>query len=178
MNILLQTVIIFRTVLLLHGDAAISGCRRLEFISRVSSIGQARFLNFPPFLVVIISVRPVDLRWFPYADICLLFVTFVQKGEETHLAMTDFDRTEKDITPMGGFAHYGSVNEDYLLLKGCVMGPKKRVITLRKSLLKQVRCWATRLLRKCSNTALLFACSWTPCKRGVHVLEGLLDLPR
>ncbi|GAQ92505.1 ribosomal protein L3 [Klebsormidium nitens] len=60
-----------------------------------------------------------------------------KKGEETHLAMTDFDRTEKDITPMGGFAHYGSVNEDYLLLKGCVMGPKKRVITLRKSLLRQ-----------------------------------------
>lgn len=53
--------------------------------------------------------------------------------------MTEFDRTEKDITPMGGFAHYGSVKEDYLLLKGCVMGPKKRVITLRKSLLKQVR---------------------------------------
>lgn len=73
----------------------------------------------------------------------------MQKGEETHLAMTDFDRTEKDITPMGGFAHYGSVNEDYLLLKGCVMGPKKRVITLRKSLLKQVRCWVTRLLRRC-----------------------------
>lgn len=78
-----------------------------------------------------------------------MFVAFVQKGEETHLAMTDFDRTEKDITPMGGFAHYGSVNEDYLLLKGCVMGPKKRVITLRKSLLKQVRCWVTRLLRRC-----------------------------
>lgn len=56
--------------------------------------------------------------------------------------MTDFDRTDKDITPMGGFAHYGSVNEDYLLLKGCVMGPKKRVITLRKSLLKQVRFMA------------------------------------
>jgi large subunit ribosomal protein L3e len=78
-----------------------------------------------------------------------LFVALVQKGEETHLAMTDFDRTEKDITPMGGFAHYGSVNEDYLLLKGCVMGPKKRVITLRKSLLKQVRRWVTRLLRRC-----------------------------
>ena len=30
---------------------------------------------------------------------------------------------------------YGEVNEDFLMLKGCVMGPKKRLITLRKSLL-------------------------------------------
>lgn len=46
-------------------------------------------------------------------------------------------RTEKDITPMGGFPHYGVVKEDYLLIKGCCVGPKKRVVTLRQSLLKQ-----------------------------------------
>jgi len=50
-------------------------------------------------------------------------------------AATDYDLTEKTITPMGGFPHYGEVNCDYLMLKGCIMGPKKRVITLRKSLL-------------------------------------------
>ena len=60
-----------------------------------------------------------------------------KKGEESHKASTDFDRTEKDITPMGGFAHYGIVNEDYLMIKGCVVGTKKRVITLRRSLYKQ-----------------------------------------
>jgi large subunit ribosomal protein L3e len=38
---------------------------------------------------------------------------------------------------MGGFAHYGIVKDDYIMLKGCVMGPKKRVITLRQSLYKQ-----------------------------------------
>jgi large subunit ribosomal protein L3e len=32
----------------------------------------------------------------------------------------------------GGFPHYGVVRNDYLMLKGCVMGPKKRIITLRK----------------------------------------------
>jgi large subunit ribosomal protein L3e len=48
---------------------------------------------------------------------------------------TKSDLTEKKITPMGGFPHYGVVNNDFLMLKGCVMGPKKRVITLRKSLL-------------------------------------------
>lgn len=46
-------------------------------------------------------------------------------------------RTEKDITPMGGFPHYGVVKEDYLLIKGCCVGPKKRVVTLRHSLLNQ-----------------------------------------
>jgi len=53
-------------------------------------------------------------------------------------AMTETDVTEKGITPLGGFAHYGMVNEDWVMLKGCVMGPKKRIITMRKSLLPQV----------------------------------------
>ncbi|XP_015795945.1 60S ribosomal protein L3 [Tetranychus urticae] len=50
-------------------------------------------------------------------------------------AATEYDTTNKTITPMGGFPHYGEVNCDYIMIKGCVMGPKKRVITLRKSLL-------------------------------------------
>merc|ERR1712046_331510 len=52
-------------------------------------------------------------------------------------ASTEFDLTVKGITPMGGFPHYGVVNEDYVMLKGAVTGVKKRVITLRKSLLTQ-----------------------------------------
>ncbi|NP_001311928.1 60S ribosomal protein L3-2-like [Nicotiana tabacum] len=58
-------------------------------------------------------------------------------GQESHSAITEFDRTEKDITPMGGFPHYGIVKEDFLLIKGCCVGPKKRVVTLRQSLLNQ-----------------------------------------
>jgi len=50
-------------------------------------------------------------------------------------AMTDFDLTDKAITPMGGFKHYGEVNCDFLMIKGCVVGPRKRIITLRKSLI-------------------------------------------
>lgn len=38
---------------------------------------------------------------------------------------------------MGGFPHYGIVKSDYLMIKGGCVGPKKRVITLRQSLLKQ-----------------------------------------
>jgi len=54
-------------------------------------------------------------------------------------ASTPTDLTPKAITPMGGFPHYGSVHEDYLMLKGCVMGPKKAPVTLRKSLLNSTK---------------------------------------
>ena len=40
-----------------------------------------------------------------------------KKGGDDHGAKTDFDPTEKDITPMGGFVGYGEVGEDYLLIK-------------------------------------------------------------
>jgi len=54
-------------------------------------------------------------------------------------AKTEFDLTEKKITPMGGFPHYGIVNEDYVMIKGSCPGVTKRVITLRKSLLPPVK---------------------------------------
>jgi len=57
--------------------------------------------------------------------------------EDPHNAMTDNDLTEKAITPLGGFPHYGEVNEDYVMIKGAVVGVKKRLITLRKSLVPQ-----------------------------------------
>merc|ERR1712168_909020 len=50
---------------------------------------------------------------------------------------TEVDVTDKSINPVGGFVHYGQVKSDFVMIKGGVMGPKKRAITLRKSLLKQ-----------------------------------------
>jgi len=58
--------------------------------------------------------------------------------EDPNSAVTTADLTEKGITPMGGFAHYGEVKEDWVMIKGTVCGPKKRLLTLRKSLLPQV----------------------------------------
>jgi len=49
-------------------------------------------------------------------------------------AKTDYDLSDKSINPMGGFPHYGVVKQDFLMVKGCTLGPKKRVLTLRKSL--------------------------------------------
>uniref|UniRef100_A0A673HC67 60S ribosomal protein L3 n=1 Tax=Sinocyclocheilus rhinocerous TaxID=307959 RepID=A0A673HC67_9TELE len=54
-----------------------------------------------------------------------------------HNASTEYDLSNKSINPLGGFVHYGEVTNDFLMLKGCVVGTKKRVLTLRKSLLVQ-----------------------------------------
>jgi len=58
------------------------------------------------------------------------------KGKTT--GSTDADLTEKTINPLGGFPHYGIVKNDFLLIKGCCVGPKKRPLILRKSLHAQV----------------------------------------
>lgn len=40
---------------------------------------------------------------------------------------------EEKIVPSGGFLHYGSVKNDYILLDGSIPGPKKRAIVLTAS---------------------------------------------
>lgn len=63
----------------------------------------------------------------------------IGKGSDKTSASTEFDLTEKQITPLGGFPHYGQVDEDFLMIRGCVTGPRKRVITLRKTLLPSAK---------------------------------------
>jgi len=58
-----------------------------------------------------------------------------EKGKVNFNASTPSDLTEKTINPLGGFPHYGVVSEDFVMIKGCVVGVKKRVITLRKSVI-------------------------------------------
>lgn len=57
-----------------------------------------------------------------------------QMGNGKDMLKTEFDLTSKSVNPVGGFPHYGSINNDYLMIKGSISGPRKRVITLRKSL--------------------------------------------
>merc|ERR1711997_201832 len=54
-------------------------------------------------------------------------------------AATEYDIADKSINPMGGFPHYGMVKQDFLILKGACIGHKKRVLTLRKSLLTHTK---------------------------------------
>jgi large subunit ribosomal protein L3e len=49
-------------------------------------------------------------------------------------ATTESDITQKNITPMGGFPHYGCVMNDYVLIKGQCVGIRKRTLLLRPSL--------------------------------------------
>lgn len=58
-------------------------------------------------------------------------------------ATTETDVAEKNITPLGGFPHYGVVNNDFLMVRGGIMGTRKRAVTLRKSLLTQTNNAAT-----------------------------------
>merc|ERR1712216_410978 len=43
----------------------------------------------------------------------------IGKGEDKCNATTNFDITEKTITPVGGFPHYGIMSEDFIIVKGC-----------------------------------------------------------
>lgn len=61
-----------------------------------------------------------------------LCVYAIGNGQEP--VTTDFDLTVKTINPMSGFPHYGNIKNDYIMVKGCVTGSRKRVVTLRKSL--------------------------------------------
>lgn len=61
----------------------------------------------------------------------------------TNNATTADDAIEKNITPLGGFSHYGEVNQDFLLLKGGVMGCRKRPLVLRKSIFPTTKGWQT-----------------------------------
>jgi large subunit ribosomal protein L3e len=49
-------------------------------------------------------------------------------------AATEADITAKNITPMGGFGHYGVVKNDYVMIKGCCVGIRKRALVLREAM--------------------------------------------
>jgi len=59
------------------------------------------------------------------------------KGLVDNTGTTASDLTSKPITPLGGFKHYGIIKNDWIMVKGSVGGPVKRVLTLRKTLLTQ-----------------------------------------
>ena len=82
--------------------------------------------------------RAGQLGYFHRTEINKRILRIGAKGDGKS-ASTETDLTEKSITPMGGFPHYGEVNEDWLMLKGCIAGSRKRCVTLRKSLLPPVR---------------------------------------
>jgi len=63
-------------------------------------------------------------------------IKYGEDGKPTSFnASSEFDLTKKNITPMGGFVRYGVVKQDYVMIKGTCIGPRKRPITLRKAII-------------------------------------------
>jgi len=61
----------------------------------------------------------------------------IGKGEDKQNATLENDVTSKRITPLGGFISYGNVDEDFVMLKGSIPGPRQSLVTMRKTLLPQ-----------------------------------------
>lgn len=62
-----------------------------------------------------------------------------QHGQLGNFARVEFNKQvvkigngEERVTPDGGFLHYGNVKNDYVILKGSVPGPVKRLVKMRK----------------------------------------------
>ena len=70
--------------------------------------------------------HPARVRW-----------TVPQMGQTGYHQRTEFNKqvlkignNGEDITPDGGFLHYGEIRNDYLLIKGSIPGPSKRLIRM------------------------------------------------
>ncbi|HID19771.1 MAG TPA: 50S ribosomal protein L3 [Methanophagales archaeon] len=70
--------------------------------------------------------RPRRVRW----RVPQLGQTGYQQRTEYNKRILKIGENGEEITPKGGFLKYGSVKNDYILLKGSVPGPKKRLIRL------------------------------------------------
>lgn len=73
------------------------------------------------------------------------------------------------LSLQGGFPHYGEVSNDFLMVKGCVVGVKKRVLTLRK-----VQCdFASLILDICISDWTLFY-SWSKWQSSLFSVAGYM----
>jgi large subunit ribosomal protein L3 len=67
-----------------------------------------------------------------------------QQGQMGYHQRTEYNKrildiaTEGNITPAGGFMNYGVVSGDYILIKGSIPGPSKRLVRLRDPMRSKV----------------------------------------
>ncbi len=62
----------------------------------------------------------------------------IGKGNNEDNATTQVDVNKKNISPMGFFAHYVIVQNDYLIVKGCTIGIRKITFILRKGVFAKI----------------------------------------
>lgn len=58
-------------------------------------------------------------------------VGYHQRTEFNKRILRVYSIDEKNVTPDGGFLHYGVLNSDFVLVRGSVPGPTKRLVKLR-----------------------------------------------
>ncbi len=75
--------------------------------------------------------------WFPHR----VRWTVPQLGQMGYHQRTEYNKRllkigdkNDDINPNGGFSHYGLVKNNYILIKGSVPGPRKRLIRMRHAI--------------------------------------------
>jgi large subunit ribosomal protein L3 len=73
----------------------------------------------------------------PFTPGAMMWTT-PQSGQMGYHQRTEFNKrvlkigdTGEEVTPAGGFLHYGNVKSDYLIIKGSTPGPQKRLVMLR-----------------------------------------------
>ncbi len=74
--------------------------------------------------------KPRRVRW----RIPQLGQTGYQQRTEYNKRVLKIGENGEEITPKGGFLNYGIVRNDYILLKGSVPGPKKRLVRISHSI--------------------------------------------
>jgi large subunit ribosomal protein L3e len=92
---------------------------------------------------------------------------------------TEYDITQKTITPMGGFIGYGLVRNDFVMIKGSCPGPRKRVITLRRPMAPQTsRTQTEKIALKFIDTSSKMGHGRFQTKKEKHQWYGLLKKER
>ncbi len=73
----------------------------------------------------------------PFTPGAMMWTT-PQSGQMGYHQRTEFNKRvlkigtdSGEITPKGGFLHYGAIKNDFILIKGSVPGPQKRIVMLR-----------------------------------------------
>ncbi|HEC57768.1 MAG TPA: 50S ribosomal protein L3 [Candidatus Syntrophoarchaeum butanivorans] len=74
--------------------------------------------------------NPHRVRW----TVPQLGQTGYHQRTEYNKRVLKLGRKDEDINPKGGFPHYGLVRNDYIILKGSVPGPRKRLIRIRHAI--------------------------------------------
>lgn len=60
-----------------------------------------------------------------------------QRRTDLNKQLIKIGENGKEVTPKGGFVNYGKITKSYLLIRGSIPGPKKRLVITRNAIRKQ-----------------------------------------